>query len=197
MVDLDSKVEKLIATVEALLGQVSVVETDEAVPTPGSTSEAEGAADPEAATEAASVPADPSAEDEDEGKKPPFMTGDEAGKVSDVDKVPVPISAMDAASIAASVTAAITAQFAAKEVAAEAVRPMVGQVQTTTFDSAESIYAFALDQAGMDSKQFDPSAYAGMVAVLAQTRRPAPLMAADSQISDAMTGIDLSRFGVK
>ncbi|MNF85577.1 hypothetical protein D3C84_679770 [compost metagenome] len=70
--------------------------------------------------------------------------------------------------------------------------PLVGNVITTTFDSAGDIYAFALTQKGYDPKTFPPEAHKGMCEVLANTRSPS--LAVDSKPSGEIEGLDLERF---
>lgn len=116
-------------------------------------------------------------------KKEP-LAGDKALK-------PKPI-AFDAAKMTADVTTKVTEQFRAKETAAEAVVPLVGRVQTTAFDSAGDIYAFALKQKGYEPADYPKEAHAGMCAVLATARQPG--LAADAKPSGELDGIDLDRF---
>ena len=130
-------------------------------------------------------------DDEEEGVPPAAdpekktITGDRALRK------PQPV-VMDAARITADVTAKVTAQFRDKEIAAAAVAPLVGNVITTTFDSAGDIYAFALTQKGYDPKTFPPEAHKGMCEVLANTRSPS--LAVDSKPSGEIEGLDLERF---
>lgn len=65
--------------------------------------------------------------------------------------------------------------------AAAKVRPLVGVINDPmAFDSAESIYAFALRQAGKNPESYPKEAYAGMVDVLLEN--PAPQFIGDSRI---------------
>lgn len=65
--------------------------------------------------------------------------------------------------------------------AAAKVRPLVGIINDPmAFDSAESIYAFALRQAGKNPENYPKEAYAGMVDVLLEN--PVPQLIGDSQI---------------
>ena len=57
---------------------------------------------------------------------------------------------MDADAIRAEAKAEVIADFKARETARRAVRKMVGDVDVFAFDSAEEIYKFACEKAGMD-----------------------------------------------
>lgn len=57
---------------------------------------------------------------------------------------------MDADTIKAEAKAEVIADFKARETARRAVRKMVGDVDVFAFDSAEEIYKFACEKAGMD-----------------------------------------------
>ena len=57
---------------------------------------------------------------------------------------------MDADAIKAEAKAEVIADFKARETARRAVRKMVGDVDVFAFDSAEEIYKFACEKAGMD-----------------------------------------------
>lgn len=72
-------------------------------------------------------------------------------------------TAMDAAIAAATTTAESNAmnKFKALRAAEKAVAPLVGEV--AAMDSAEEVYKFALDSAGVDTKDVHPSAYGAMV----------------------------------
>ena len=100
-----------------------------------------------------------------------------------------PVIAVDAKQI----TADVTAHFRAKEVAAEEVRPLVGSVTVSAFDSAGGIYAFALEQKGINPKEYPAESHKSMVAVLNAQRHP-PLIAQDVKPSGELDGIDLDRF---
>lgn len=98
----------------------------------------------------------------------------------------------------------LEAKFKAKEAAAEAVFPLVGRVSSLTFDSAEDIYAFALKEAGIDTKGYQASSYKGMVDVLKAAggnviKLPITISAQDVKLSpeDSLIKGDLSRFKVQ
>ena len=57
---------------------------------------------------------------------------------------------MDIDAIKEAVREEMKADFKAREDARKAVRSIVGDVNVMTFDSAEDIYKFACEQAGMD-----------------------------------------------
>lgn len=65
--------------------------------------------------------------------------------------------------------------------AADKVSPITGKIDAMAFDSAESIYAHALTVGGMDPKQHDKAAYAGIVDVLIQNRPGAPVQTANDE----------------
>ena len=102
--------------------------------------------------------------------------------------------AMDAAIVAgirADVTRevgrALREQFQAAAVAREAVRPHVGEV-ALSMDSAESIYRYALDKAGVDVTGVHPSAYGAMVKMLPDPATPpARVVAMDAAASKGIT----------
>lgn len=104
-------------------------------------------------------------------------------------KEQVTVIAVDENKIAANVMA----HFREKELAAEEVRPLVGPVTVSAFDSANGIYAFALEQKGLNPKNYPDSAHKGMVAALNTQRNPAPI-ALDAKSSGVLSGIDLDRF---
>lgn len=78
---------------------------------------------------------------ENAGEKPDFLTK----------------PAMDAA--LADNTKKIMADMGARFVAVKAVKPIVGEVDPMSFDSADAIYLAALDHAGVPTKNVHPSAY--------------------------------------
>jgi hypothetical protein len=110
-------------------------------------------------------------------------------KLQNPPKKEEPVIAVDEKKI----TANVMAHFREKEIAAEEVRPLVGTVTVSAFDSAEGIYAFALEQKGMNPKDYPASAHKGMVAVLNAQRNPTPI-ALDAKPSGVLADIDLGRF---
>jgi hypothetical protein len=119
------------------------------------------------------------AEDEDDaGKK---KADDEEDKDEDkVDK-----KAMDAAiaTAASNARTSALAEFRAIREAEEAVRPLVGAV--VAMDSAEAVYRFALDQAGVENKGIHASALPALVKMAsAQKSAPAPRVAMDAAAAD-------------
>lgn len=176
-------IEARVGRIEELLTKLLAHETTEVEDAEPETPPAEGAEKP------------PAEDALPEGEKPTEpkekLAGDSAMRAKK------PVMALDAAQIAAEVTAAVTKKFHEKEQAIEAVRPIVGAVISTAFDSAESVYAFALKQRGLDPENFPKEAYSGMCAVLvAQPGGGAkPLIAEDAAPSGVMADIDLSRFG--
>lgn len=112
-------------------------------------------------------------------KKVVAAADDEPGKVVDEPKKPeVTKGAMDAA-IASAVTAAtvkVKADMEALHTARKEVSPMVGEV---ALDSAEAVYKFALDHAGIDVEGVHPSAYRAMIR-----------MAGEQKANPAIIGMD-------
>ena len=87
----------------------------------------------------------------------------------------------------------IMAKVRSVNLAARKVRPLVGEIKDPlAFDSAASIYKFALEKNGVDVKSYPETAYEGMANVMLSAR-PAYAMAQDSAISgdigDDMKGI--------
>lgn len=62
------------------------------------------------------------------------------------------------------------------------VEPITGRIDALTYDSADKIYAYALDAAGVDRRGEPASAYRGMVKTLLASRTDHPL---DHQFSSA------------
>lgn len=88
-------------------------------------------------------------------------------------------AAMDAASIRLS----IMNEFKQKNEAAQSVRSLIGSVDPMAFDSADDIYAKALELNGYNIKDFTKSAYRGMVEVLKKTKSEKSGMSFDSAAS--------------
>lgn len=138
-------------------------------------------------------PKDPKAEDEDEDdpKDPP--------KAKDEDPEPKPETVSKAAmdkAIKNATTAAkqeAIASFTALYEARDAVKPLVGAV---ALDSAESVYKFALDQKGVDTKGVHPSAYKPMVDMLLkndQAKPPARIAADSASVKDVQSKANFAR----
>lgn len=68
------------------------------------------------------------------------------------------------------IKASMIAHFKSLNEAANEVRPLIGDIDMMAFDSAEDIYGKALSLNGYKIKNFDKSAYKGMVAVLKNTK---------------------------
>lgn len=64
--------------------------------------------------------------------------------------------------------------------AANDVAPLIGQVDTLAFDSADAIYRLALDHAGVNTKGIHPSAYKAMLELAMKRPQAAPTVAADA-----------------
>jgi hypothetical protein len=72
--------------------------------------------------------------------------------------------------------------------AAKKVRPLVGEISNPfAFDSAESVYKFALEKNGKDVKKYPASAYEGMVDMVLENK---PVVAEDSAMSGDIGGAD-------
>ena len=72
--------------------------------------------------------------------------------------------------------------------AAKKVRPLVGEISNPfAFDSAESVYKFALEKNGKDVKKYPASAYEGMVDMVLEHK---PVVAEDSAMSGDIGGAD-------
>jgi hypothetical protein len=72
--------------------------------------------------------------------------------------------------------------------AAKKVRPLVGEISNPfAFDSAESVYKFALEKNGKDVKKYPASAYEGMVDMILENK---PVVAEDSAMSGDIGGAD-------
>lgn len=73
--------------------------------------------------------------------------------------------------------------------AADKVAPITGKLDAMAFDSADAIYARALEVGGMKPAEHKPEAYAGIVDVLLQKRSAPPVTTA----SDAAGAADLHK----
>jgi hypothetical protein len=72
--------------------------------------------------------------------------------------------------------------------AAKKVRPLVGEIANPfAFDSADSVYKFALEKNGKDVKKYPASAYEGMVDMILENK---PVVAEDSAMSGDIGGAD-------
>ncbi|MFJ7315263.1 DUF2213 domain-containing protein [Pseudomonas sp. NPDC098747] len=138
---------------------------------------------------APSEPAEDIANDEDPANPPKKEPMASDKKLQVTPKKETPVIAVDEKKI----TANVMAHFRDKEVAAEEVRPLVGPVTVSAFDSAGGIYAFALEQKGMNPKDYPAESHKSMVAVLNNQRQP-PLIAQDAKPSGVLADIDLGRF---
>nr|WP_321986153.1 hypothetical protein [uncultured Lichenicoccus sp.] len=107
-----------------------------------------------------------------EGAPPP----DVPPAATDADKPEPAITkaAMDAmlAETARKTEAATIARLQAIDTARAAVRDRVGEVNTMGMDSADAIYKFALDAAGVDTKDVHASAYPALVKLLPRADAP-------------------------
>jgi hypothetical protein len=68
------------------------------------------------------------------------------------------------------------------------VAPIIGRIQNPfAFDSADSVYKFALEKNGKDVKKYPASAYEGMVDMILEHK---PVVAEDSAMSGDIGGAD-------
>lgn len=113
---------------------------------------------------------------DEEPKKPEEKP---AAKKEDEEEDKKSAPAMDAASIRLS----IMNEFKQKNEAAQSVRSLIGSVDPMAFDSADDIYAKALELNGYNIKDFTKSAYRGMVEVLKKTKSEKTGLSFDSAAS--------------
>lgn len=95
------------------------------------------------------------------------------------------LGAKDAATIRKQATAEAMQTLRAINDAVRRVRPLIGEVDAMSFDSAGNVYGYALEQLGINPRQYDRAAWRGMVDVLLSERYTASgtpkLMASDSK----------------
>lgn len=95
------------------------------------------------------------------------------------------LGATDAARIRAQATADAVARIRDVAEATRRVRPLVGEMDPMSFDSASNVYGYALEQMGINPKAYDRKAWRGMVDVMLSERAhandSAVLMASDSK----------------
>ena len=80
------------------------------------------------------------------------------------------------------------AKFRALSAAADACRPVLGNIDALAFDSAESIYGAALKKAGIDIRKHPKAAWRSMFEVFAKGQSEAVHMAQDSSIGKKYEG---------
>lgn len=83
---------------------------------------------------------------------------DSAMTMDEVNKIVEKAVARASASTAAKVREEVTAQQRALAIACDEVSPLVGKVQLHAFDSAEEVYAYALEKAGVELEDDFPAA---------------------------------------
>ena len=117
----------------------------------------------------------------------PQTAGDEEFEDNgDKDKPPVPPKdaekpAMDAAMVEKIASQRVAAAIAARDALHDARSEVESLVGKVALDSAEAVYKFALDHAGVDTKGVHPSAYKAMVAMVkGQKSAPSVRMGMDS-----------------
>ena len=113
--------------------------------------------------------------------------------------------AQDAAMIAGNLERDLAARYRAKEQAAQDIKPLVGEVSAMAFDSAEAIYAYAVERMGLKPASYPGAALKGIVSGLVDARKSQVLTSSGmgGLAQDAMGGkggplgdLDLSRFTV-
>ena len=117
----------------------------------------------------------------------PQTAGDEEFEDNgDKDKPPVPPKdaekpAMDAAMVEKIASQRVSAAIAARDALHDARSEVESLVGKVALDSAEAVYKFALDHAGVDTKGVHPSAYKAMVVMVkGQKSAPSAIMGMDS-----------------
>jgi hypothetical protein len=133
------------------------------------------------------------------GLRPPQSPPGRAGQS------PAASLAQDAAMIAGNLERDLAARYRAKEQAAQDIKPLVGEVSAMAFDSADAIYAYAVERMGLKPANYPGAALKGIVAGLVDARRSQVLTSSGKGglAQDAMGGksgplgdLDLSRFTV-
>ncbi|MBD5417355.1 MAG: DUF2213 domain-containing protein [Desulfovibrio sp.] len=84
---------------------------------------------------------------------------------------PKPLMASDAALIQARAVAQAQDNMRAIARAVRDVRPLVGELDMLTFDSAANVYGYALTQSGVDARAYSRSAWRGMVEMLLRQKQ--------------------------
>ena len=83
------------------------------------------------------------------------------------------LGATDAARIKAQATADAMARMRSLHEAVRRVRPLVGEMDAMSFDSANNVYGYTLEQMGIDPRKYDKRAWRGMVDVMLQQQTAA------------------------
>lgn len=136
------------------LGKITKAVLDNALPDDPKGKDEEPEKDGKAEDEEEVQESTQKAQDEEEESKDPPKAKDEESESKEKDK-----PAMDADTIRAEVAAQLNALWQARK----EVEPLVGMV---AMDSAEAVYAYALQQKGVSTKGVHPSAYKSMVQML-------------------------------
>ena len=97
--------------------------------------------------------------------------------------------ATEAAALRAAATADAVENIRAVTIAAQKVRPLIGEVNPLAFDSARELYGYTLKQMGRNPNKYAPGAWGAMIDVMVEERANAslggagglPVMAADNQ----------------
>jgi hypothetical protein len=125
---------------------------------------------------------------ENPGKRRKKVIAEDEGEEDDEDDEEKDKPAMDAATIQLAIDSAVKqakADMRALYQAQKDVLPLVGEV---AMDSAESVYKFALDKAGIGTKDIHPSAFKAMVDMLKTSKQHPKTITMDSaKRQDALT----------
>ncbi len=105
--------------------------------------------------------------------------------------------AMDAAALRAAATADAVENIRAVTIAAQQVRPLIGEVNPLAFDSARELYRYALKELGRNPARYDPRAWGAMIEVMAQERANASLGGAGGQVYVDKTNGKILAAGLK
>ena len=85
------------------------------------------------------------------------------------------------------ITKNVTDTMAAKFTAAKEIAPYVGDIDPLAFDSAESIYEYALKTGNIKLAKIHKSAYRAMLPLLPRNDRLAPPLAMDAAAQTELT----------
>lgn len=136
-------------------------------------------------------------EHEGEGENKPLGEDEDGNKADDTAQDGAPrragrvLTARDAQRIRAEAAADARAHLQALYRAVDAVRPLVGQLDAMSFDSAGDVYAHTLKSCGVNPSAYSRDSWRGMVDVLLRQRREniaAGVLAQDAGLAGKMDG---------
>lgn len=136
-------------------------------------------------------------EHEGEGENKPLGEDEDGKKINDTAQDGAPrragrvLTARDAQRIRAEAAADARAHIQALYRAVDAVRPLVGQLDAMSFDSAGDVYAHTLKSCGVNPSAYSRDSWRGMVDVLLRQRREniaAGVIAQDAGLAGKMEG---------